>query len=80
MILKYNNVMRATKIVSLVKPYKDRLKRLKLSTLKFLRIRGDIIDVYKAINEYYDRNTTITFDFVGNSVNERKQIQTKAEP
>jgi len=36
-------------------PYKDSLKRLKLLTLKFGRIRGNMI-VYKAIN------------FVGNSV------------
>jgi len=33
-----------------------------------------MIEVYKAINQYYDKNkyydknTTITFDFVGNSV------------
>jgi len=37
-------------------------------THKFPRIRGDMIEVYKAINQYYDKNTTITFDFVGNSV------------
>jgi len=62
--------MRATKIVSLVRrlPCKDRLKRLELPTLKFRRIRGDMIEVYKAINQYYDRKHTITFDLVGNSV------------
>jgi len=62
--------MRATKIVFLVKrlPYKDRLKRLEFPTLKFRRIRGDLTEVYKATNQYYDRNTTITIDFVGNSV------------
>jgi len=27
-----------------------------------------MIEVYKAINQYYDKNTTITFDFVENSV------------
>jgi len=35
--------------------------------LKFRRVRGDMIEAYKAINQYYDENTTITFDFVGNS-------------
>jgi len=60
----------ATKIVSSVKrlPYKDRHKRLQIPTLKFRRIRGNMIEVYKAINQYYDRNTTVTFDLVGNSV------------
>jgi len=62
--------MRATKKVSSVKvlSYKDRIKILKLLTLKFRRIKGDMIEVYKVINQYYDKNTTITFDFVGNSV------------
>jgi len=27
-----------------------------------------MIEVYKAINQYYDKNTTITFYFDGNSV------------
>ena len=31
--------------------YKDRLKRLKLPTLKYRRIRGDMIEVYKMIVE-----------------------------
>jgi len=62
--------MRATKILTSIKrqPYKDRLKRLELPTLKFRRIRGDMIDVNLVINQYYDKNTKITFDFVGNSV------------
>jgi len=40
--------MRATKLVINIKnlTYKDRLKRLKLPTLKW-RIRGDMIEVYK---------------------------------
>jgi len=29
--------------------YKDRLKRLKLPTLKYRRIRGDMIEVYKIL-------------------------------
>ena len=38
--------MRATKLVITIKnlTYKDRLKRLKLLTLQYRRIRGDMID------------------------------------
>ncbi len=48
--------MRATKIVSSVKllPYKKD-QRLELSTLKFRKIRGVMIEVYKVIHQYYDR-------------------------
>jgi len=40
--------MRATKLVITIKnlTYKDRLKRLKLLTLKYRRIRGDMIELY----------------------------------
>ena len=39
--------MHATKLVISIKgiTYKDRLKRLKLPTLKYIRIRGDMIEV-----------------------------------
>jgi len=48
--------MRATKLVITVKnlTYKDRLKRLKLPTLKYRRIRGDMIEVYKILTNQYD--------------------------
>jgi len=26
-----------------------------------------MIEVYKAVNQYYDKNTAVTFDFVGSS-------------
>jgi len=51
-ILKIEKVqIRATEIVASDKllPYKYILKRLKLQTLKFQRIRGDMIEVYKVI-------------------------------
>lgn len=70
-ILRIEKVqMRATKLVSSIKllSYTDRLRRLKLPTLKFRRVRGDMIEVYKVINQHYDKNTTITFDLVKNSV------------
>jgi len=43
--------MRATKLVITIKnlTYKDRLKRLKLPTLKYRRIRDDMIEVYKIL-------------------------------
>ena len=48
--------MRATKLVISIKnlTYKDTLKRLKLPTLKYRRIRGDMIelDVYKILAEH----------------------------
>ena len=49
--------MRTTKIVIGIKllSYKDRLKRLKLPALKYMRTGSDMIQVYKIgllINEY----------------------------
>ena len=48
--------MRATKLVISIKnfTYKDRLKRLKLPTLKYRRIIGDMIEVYKILINKYD--------------------------
>jgi len=39
--------------------YKERLEILKLPTLKFRRLRGDMIELYKFINGKYDQNTSI---------------------
>ena len=43
--------MRTTKLVITIKnlTYKDRLKRLKLPTVKYRRIRGDMFEVYKIL-------------------------------
>ena len=50
--------MRATKLVITIKnlTYKDRLKRLKLPTLKikYRHIRVDMIEVYKILTNKYD--------------------------
>jgi len=53
--------MRATKLVMSVKhlSYKERLVRLKLPTLKFRPIRGDMIEVYKILTDKYDSNVNI---------------------
>ena len=39
--------------------YKDRLKRLKLPTLKYRRIRGDMIEVYKILTNKYDSGVNL---------------------
>ena len=39
------------------KCYKERLMALKLPTLKYRRIRGDMIEVYKLLTNMYDDNT-----------------------
>jgi len=47
---------RATKLVISLKklPYKERLLHLNLHTLKYRRLRGDMIEVYKIIHDMYD--------------------------
>ena len=49
---------RATKLVRSCKKlsYKERLIHLNLSTLKFRRLRGDMIEVFKILNGYYDES------------------------
>ena len=38
--------------------YEERLRKLNLPTLKFRRIRGDMIEVYKIFNGKYDEEVT----------------------
>ena len=42
-------------------PYEERLKRLKLPTLKYRRHRGDMIEIYKLTSGIYDETTA---DFI----------------
>ena len=53
----------ATKlIISLKKlPYPERLRQLKLPTLKYSRLRGDMIEVFKTL--HYDTRASIKFNF-----------------
>ena len=52
---------RATKLViSLEKlPYRERLLQLNLHTLKYRRLRGDMIEVYKITHDMYDRSVAL---------------------
>ena len=47
---------RATKLISTLKDldYKERLRQLKLPTLKYRKYRGDLVQVFKIINETDD--------------------------
>jgi len=47
---------RATKLIISFKKcsYKERLKILNLPTLKYRRLRGDMIDVFKIANNMYE--------------------------
>ena len=47
---------RATKMIPAIKdlPYEDRLRHLKLPTLAYRRLRGDMIETYKILNDKYD--------------------------
>jgi len=52
---------RATKLVTLLKklPYKERLLQLNLHTLKYRRLRGDMIEVYKITRDMYDKSVAL---------------------
>ena len=41
--------------------YTDRLSRLRLPSLEFRRLRGDMIEVFKITNHFYDIKTTHSF-------------------
>jgi len=51
---------RATKLLIKLKnkPYKDRLIHLNLPTLKYRRLRGDMIEVFKITHNMYDKTVS----------------------
>ena len=56
-IISIENIQRrATKMIPTIKdlPYEDRLKHLRLPTLAYRRLRGDMIESYKILNKKYD--------------------------
>ena len=62
---------RATKMLPKMqeKPYEQRLRRLKLPTLRFRRMRGDMIETFKILSGIYDDKVTSgIFELIENSV------------
>ena len=51
---------RSTKLIPGFKTlsYEERLQKLKLPTLKYRRLRGDMIEVYKILHGVYDERVT----------------------
>ena len=60
---------RATKLIISLKPlpYKERLRRLKLPTLKYRRLRGNMIEVFKIINNMYSKVSVTVLPFAPTS-------------
>jgi ribonuclease P/MRP protein subunit RPP40 len=60
--------MRATKIIKQLNKcsYENRLRQLDLPTLRYRRIRGDMIEVYKLVHGLYDSSSCINLEFSRN--------------
>ena len=60
---------RATRLIPGFKEftYEERLRRLNLPTLRYRRIRGDMIEVFKLMNDKYDFDSTKLFTIRNNS-------------
>jgi len=61
---------RATKLIINLKnmSYMDRLQRLKLPTLKYRRLRGDMIEVFKITHEIYDPEVSLKLAYHSGSI------------
>jgi len=61
---------RATKLIISLKnkPYKERLMHLKLPTLKFKHMRGDMIEVFKLTYNMYDDSVSPQLSFCTRSI------------
>ena len=61
---------RATKLIGRLKnkPYPDRLRELKLPSLRFRRLRGDMIDTFKYITGIYDTTRPHLDTYTGREV------------
>ena len=51
--------------------YNERLKKLKMPALKYRRMRGDMIEVFKIINGIYDPLTTVDMFELSTTYNTR---------
>jgi len=43
--------------------YTDRLSRLKLPTVKYRKLRGDMIEVFKVAHDLYDPNVSLNLAY-----------------
>src|SRR3989442_7017333 len=57
---------KATKLIRYCKgmSYRERLMYLQLPTLKYRRFRGDILQVYKILNNMYDSQTVLFYHYI----------------
>jgi hypothetical protein len=55
----------------------ERLKKLKMTTLKCRRMRGDMIEVFKIINDIYDPLTTVDMFEINTTSNTRGHSKKK---
>ena len=77
-IIAVENVQRcATRNLPFLKAfsYKERLQKLKLPTLQYRRLRGDMIETYKLMTGKYDKTVTYFMPKVNKSTNLRTQSQ-----
>ena len=44
-------------------PYTNRLQRLKLPTLKYRRLRGDMLEVFKITHNIYDPDVSLKLEY-----------------
>jgi len=63
---RYRKFKRTTKLIISLKhlPYMERLKQLKLPTLKYWWLRGDMIEVVKLAHNYYDSEREVNLKVV----------------
>jgi len=66
--------MRATKLIRRLRGLSctERLQKLKLPTLKYRRLRGDMIELYKMVTGKYSEDSCINFNFVSREVNQTR--------
>ena len=76
-IVLENTQRRTTKIVNLSfnLPYEERLKQLWLPTLEYRRLRADVIEVYKIINQYDQININKFFTIMDNTTTRSNSIK-----
>ena len=64
---------RVTKLIISLKhlPYMERLKVLKLPTVKYRRLHGDMIEVFKLVHNYYNLQAAVKMNFNTSSITRR---------